>query len=64
MHKLFSKMEFVRGGHGSVVEQLDEGDEDVGDGAEEERTGLEALMALDGEKTVGGWLESDDIEDF
>jgi len=68
MHHLFSRMEFIRAtGNGNRAQQLNEVDVD-------EDPGLESLVADDqylnslsntkAEEERGGWLESDDIEDF
>ncbi|KAF9043051.1 Rad17 cell cycle checkpoint protein-domain-containing protein [Panaeolus papilionaceus] len=64
-HRSFSRMEFVRGGAESRAGQLnerdvDEGFAESGDGW----TGLENGDVSQRETTDGGWLESDDIEDF
>jgi cell cycle checkpoint protein len=61
-HRLFSKMEFVRGGNNPQV-QLDEDDEPMCNGGDEEAQS-ERFPSSVAEKRVGGWLESDDIEDF
>ena len=62
-HRLFSKMEFVRGGNNPEVQQLDEDDEPVCIGGDEEAQS-ESFPSSVAEKRIGGWLESDDIEDF
>jgi cell cycle checkpoint protein len=62
-HRLFSKMEFVRGGNSPQVQQLDENDEPMYNGGDEEAQ-TENFLSSVVEKRMGGWLESDDIEDF
>ena len=68
MHHLFSRMEFTRAtGNGIRAQQLNEGDVDADQG-------FETLVADDqylnspwntkADEEKGGWLESDDIEDF
>jgi hypothetical protein len=59
-HKLFSKMEFMRGGENSQMQQLDEDDGPLADEAAQ----FESVPSCLGEEPRGGWLESDEIEDF
>jgi len=66
MHHLFSRMEFTRTtGNGIRSQQLDEGDvglhqefESLVNGHTSSQSNTKAV------KDQGGWLESDDIEDF
>jgi cell cycle checkpoint protein len=62
-HKLFSKMEFVRGGNNAQVQQLDEDDKPLYNGGDGEAQS-ESFPGSVEEMKMGGWLESDDIEDF
>jgi len=62
-HKLFSKMEFVRGGNNPQVQQLNESDEPMDNGGDDGAQ-TESFSSSVVEKRMGGWLESDDIEDF
>ncbi|KAL1747170.1 Rad17 cell cycle checkpoint protein-domain-containing protein [Schizophyllum fasciatum] len=62
-HRLFTKLSFARG-VGNDDEQLDETEVAVSDEATMDQ-GLDWSMGYGVEaKTHGGWLESDDIEDF
>lgn len=62
MHRLFSRMEFTRTGGAARSQQLDEA------GLPDQ--GVELDLSFDvptpalTKEEMGGWLESDDIEDF
>jgi cell cycle checkpoint protein len=63
-HKKFSRLIFVR--DGNAAHPLGEGDtvENMGDIEENEPTGYRDSEKAEKEKTDGGWLENDDIEEF
>jgi cell cycle checkpoint protein len=63
VHKLFSKFEFVRGGSSVHAQKLEElSIAEAGQYFEEDET-LYITRSMTKEQQ-GGWLDSDDIEDF
>ncbi|KAF9531359.1 Rad17 cell cycle checkpoint protein-domain-containing protein [Crepidotus variabilis] len=67
MHRMFSKMEFVHGGATTRLQPLDENDmpePSQGQGEEGEFEGPTPQRKLEPDQHMGGWLESDDIQDF
>ena len=65
-HSLFSNLSFARAGSGSgaLLGERDDGDTMGGDELDEEaRLGHGGSMDVSA-SAKGGWLESDDIEDF
>ncbi|KAF8811191.1 hypothetical protein BYT27DRAFT_7221588 [Phlegmacium glaucopus] len=67
LHKLFSEMKFIRGGSSVNAQQLDEADivENGHNFDEDESLGIDAhpMMTKD-QQQQGGWLDTDDIEEF
>ena len=64
-HRLFSRLDYVRGMDGISAQQLEEkqcfeDEPNFGDGSDD----LFPLSTYSHEQNVGGWLESDEIEDF
>ena len=63
-HKLFSKLEFIRGGSSVHVQQLEESNiPEPGQFFDEDET-LDTYTRSITKEQQGGWLDSDDIEDF
>lgn len=64
IHKLFSKLEFIRGGSGVHAQQLEESNiAEAGQYFDEDET-LDTHTRSMTKEQQGGWLDSDDIEDF
>ncbi|KAF9481743.1 Rad17-domain-containing protein [Pholiota conissans] len=65
VHRLFSRMEFTRTGNTGRLQQFNEGDL-LADEMPEHDPYYDAISPTSrhGEKEQGGWLESDDIDDF
>ncbi|KAF8811186.1 P-loop containing nucleoside triphosphate hydrolase protein [Phlegmacium glaucopus] len=67
VHKLFSEMKFIRGGSSVNAQQLDEADivENGQHFDEDESLGIDThpMMTKD-QQQQGGWLDTDDIEEF
>lgn len=63
IHKLFSRLDFIRGGSDVHAQQLEESDIAGQQHFEDEDETLDAYTRLTKERQ-GGWLDSDDIEDF
>ena len=62
IHKLFSRMEFIRGGSGVNAQLLEEADiAEAGQYFDEDETETRSMTK---EQQQGGWLDSDDIEEF
>ena len=61
-HKLFSKLEFIRGGSDVNAQQLEE--LDVAEPGQHLFDKDDALDTYTRQEQQGGWLDSDDIEDF
>jgi len=61
-HRLFSRLPFVRG-QDERLSQLNEGDVDTNSGLGDFDMDLDAVREAK-EEHEGGWLQSDDIEDF
>ena len=63
-HKLFSKLEFIRGGSSVHLQQLEESNNvEVGQHFDDDET-LDSYTCSMTKEQQGGWLDSDDIEDF
>ena len=64
IHKLFSKLDFIRGGSSVHVQQLEESNiAETGQLLDEDET-LDDHTRSTTKEQQGGWLDSDDIEDF
>jgi cell cycle checkpoint protein len=64
IHKLFSKLEFIRGGSSVHPQQLEESNiVEAGQHFDEDET-LDTYTCSMTKEQLGGWLDSDDIEDF
>ena len=64
IHKLFSKLEFVRGGSSVYAQQLEESNiAEAGEYFDEDES-LDTYTPSMTKEQQGGWLDSDDIEDF
>jgi len=64
IHKLFSKLEFIRGGSSVHAQQLEESNTaEAGQYFNEDET-LDTYTRSMTKEQQGGWLDSDDIEDF
>ena len=65
VHKLFSKLEFIRGGSGVHAQQLEETNAaEAGQQHFDEDETLDTYTRSITKEQQGGWLDSDDIEDF
>lgn len=63
-HKLFSKLEFIREGSSVHAQQLEESNiAEAGQHFDEDET-LDTYTYPMTKEQQGGWLDSDDIEDF
>jgi cell cycle checkpoint protein len=63
-HKLFSKLEFIREGSSVHVQQLEESNiAETGQHFDKDET-LDTYTCSMTKEQRGGWLDSDDIEDF
>ncbi|KAJ7148701.1 Rad17 cell cycle checkpoint protein-domain-containing protein [Mycena crocata] len=63
-HRLFSNLQFVSGAENKGLRQLGEGETPSDNVEVPEDNGARGGWAADVEEGGGGWLESDDIEDF
>lgn len=64
MHKLFSRMEFMRAGSSVHSQQLDEAGLPIDEAVEPDIFYVPPSVSKTEDNETGGWLESDDIEDF
>ena len=65
IHKLFSKLEFIRGGSSVHAQQLEESNiAEAGQYFDEDETVDTYTRSMTKEQQQGGWLDSDDIEEF
>jgi cell cycle checkpoint protein len=62
IHKLFSRLEFIRGGSDVYAQQLEESD--IAESGQQHFDEDEAPNTYTRKEQQGGWLDSDDIEDF
>ena len=64
IHKLFSKIEFIRGGNSAHAQQLEESNIAEPEEYFVEDETLDTCTRSMTKEQQGGWLDSDDIEDF
>ncbi|KDR70220.1 hypothetical protein GALMADRAFT_255090 [Galerina marginata CBS 339.88] len=64
MHRLFSRLEFSRTGSFSRAQQLNEGDVEADQGFDLDDRDLDLISPSKTKEETGGWLESDDIDEF
>ena len=65
IHKLFSSLEFIRGGSGMNVQRLEAADiVEISQHFNEDDTPSADTRSMMTSEQQGGWLDSDDIEEF
>ena len=64
IHKLFSKLEFIRGGSSVHAQQLEESNTTEAGQYFNEAETFDTYTRSMTKEQQGGWLNSDDIEDF